>query len=126
MKLKVEDLNFNAHHFEEENFEAFDDIYDAVRNDEIEVDANDIIELCRIFNTPFEEIHPHQYLKIQKITFYVIEKVGKEIGFDKFIQGLTKLPRQHIDEYLKMRREKWLIRFPMKIKIWIAGVAMAV
>lgn len=102
MKFKVEDLEYNAHNFDEENFEEFDDIYDAVMNDEMEVDEDDIIKLCKIFNTPFEEIHPHQYIKIQRITFYIIQKVGEEKGFDKLIQGLNGIPKQYVNEYVKM------------------------
>ena len=107
MKLKVEELNFNAHNFEEENFEEFDDIYDAVMNNEMEVDENDIIKLCRIFYTPFQEIHPHQYIKIQRITFYVIRKVGKEKGFENLIHGLIEMPNQYVDEYLKMFKNSY-------------------
>ena len=107
MKLKVEELDFNAHNFDEENFEEFDDIYDAVMRDEMEVDEKDIIKLCKIFNTPFEEIHPHQYIKIQRITFYVIKKVGEEKGFENLIEGLTEIPKQYVDEYIKMLKNSY-------------------
>ena len=107
MKLNVEDLDFNAHNYEEENFEEFDEIYDAVMKDEFEVSKEDIIKLCEIFSKPFDEVHPHQYIKIQRITFYVIRKVGEETGFDKLIQGLLKIPKQHIDEYLNMLKNSY-------------------
>lgn len=107
MKLNVENLDFNAHNYEEENFEEFDDIYDAVMNNEVEVNEDDIVKLCKIFSEPFKEIHPHQYIKIQRITFYVIRKVGEEKGFDKLIQGLMEIPRQYIDEYLKMLKNSY-------------------
>lgn len=107
MKLNVEDLDFNAHNYEEENFEEFDEIYDAVMKDEVEVSEEDIVKLCKIFCKPFDEVHPHQYIKIQRITFYVIRKVGEETGFDKLIQGLLKIPKQHIDEYLNMLKNSY-------------------
>lgn len=103
MKLMVEELYYNSHNFEEENFERFDYIYESVMKNEInEFESEDIIKLCEIFKTPFNDIHPHQYIKIQRITYHIINKIGIEAGFKKLILGLALIPKKHVDEYLNM------------------------
>lgn len=102
MKLDVEKLGYYAHDIEMESFEEFDDIYDAVMRKEVEVEPEDIIKLCNIFLTPFKEIHPHQYIKICKITFYVIDKIGVKEGFALLVQGLKNMPENHVMDYVKM------------------------
>jgi len=107
MKLDVEKLGYYAHDVEMESFEEFDDIYDAVMRREVEVESGDIIKLCNIFLTPFKEIHPHQYIKICKITFYVIDRIGVETGFALLVQGLKNMPENHMVDYLKMLKNSY-------------------
>lgn len=101
-RLNVSELDFCAHDVEEESFERFDDIYDAVWQKKFLVEGEDILQLCNIFKRPFKEIHPHQYNKICKITFHIIDEIGIEKGFELLIKGLKDMPESHIHEYLWM------------------------
>lgn len=101
-RLNVSELDFCAHDVEEESFERFDDIYDAVWQKKFLVEGEDILQLCNIFKRPFKEIHPHQYNKICKITFHIIDEIGIEKGFELLIKGLKNMPECHVNEYLWM------------------------
>lgn len=101
-KLNVSELDFCAHDVEEESFERLDDIYDSVRQNEMLVEGEDIIRLCNIFKQPFKEKHPHQYTKICKITFHIIDEIGEEKGFEFLIKGLKNMPENHVKNYLGM------------------------
>lgn len=101
-KLNVSELDFCAHDVEEESFERFDDIYDAVRQNKLLVEGEDILQLCDIFKRPFKEIHPHQYNKICKITFHIIDEISIEKGFELLIKGLKNMPESHVKDYLRM------------------------
>ncbi len=101
-KLNVSELDFCAHDVEEESFERFDDIYDAVRQNKFLVEGENILQLCNIFKRPFKEIHPHQYNKICKITFHIIDEIGVEKGFELLIKGLKNMPESHVKDYLWM------------------------
>lgn len=101
-KLNVSELDFYAHDVEEESFERFDDIYDAIRQNKMLVEGEDILQLCDIFKRPFKEMHPHQYNKICKITFHIIDEIGIEKGFELLIKGLKNMPESHVEDYLRM------------------------
>lgn len=119
-RLNVSELDFCAHDVEEESFERFDDIYDAVRQKKFLVEGEDILQLCNIFKRPFKEIHPHQYNKICKITFHIIDEIGIEKGFELLIKGLKDMPESCIHEYLWMLSrsydEKEIALFQDKLK----------
>ena len=119
-KLNVSELDFCAHDVEEESFERFDDIYDAVRQNKLLVEGEDILQLCDIFKRPFKEIHPHQYNKICKIIFYIIDEIGIEKGFELLIKGLKNMPESHVKDYLGMLSrsydEKEVALFQDKLK----------
>lgn len=103
MRLDVKSIEYNSHNFEEENFEDFDEIYDNVMMNNIyEVEEDNIVELCNIFSTPFEEIHPHQYIKIYRMIFFVINKIGIEKGFSKLLCGLEKMDEKYIKDIVNM------------------------
>lgn len=100
MKLDIVKLSYCAHHYEEENFEDFDDIYDSVRMGEVEFEEDDIVKLCDIFTIPFDDIHPQQYIKIVRITFLAIKQIGIDRGLEKLIDGLEKLTQERYKSYL--------------------------
>lgn len=103
MKLDVKSIDYNVHNYEEENFDDFDEIYDSIMMNSIdEVEGNDIIELCKVFCVPFEEIHPHQYIKIYKIMFWIVNRIGIEQGFEMLLKGLELIEERYIKDIINM------------------------
>ncbi len=45
----VDDLIYNMHHFEEENFERFDEIYAEVCSGDFSIEKDAVIRICRNF-----------------------------------------------------------------------------
>ena len=86
--VKAKEVDYVAHHFDEDSFERFEEIYDMVSEGKAYFLLDDITELCRIFEKEFEELEPHQYVKIRKMTYRMIDKYGIEIGFKKLLDGL--------------------------------------
>lgn len=101
--FSVNDVIYNMHHFEEENFLKFDELYDTLKAEKSPVEENAVYDLVKSFDVEFDEIHPHQYIKAQKMTFILIERMGFEEGFSQFIDALNDLENErYIYEYMKM------------------------
>ena len=101
----VDDLIYNMQHFEEENFERFDELYAEVCSGDFFIEKDAVIRICRNFKVPFEEVHPHQYDKAVEITYLIIDKIGKEEGFRQLIEGLSELgeaEKEHVFLYMNM------------------------
>ena len=102
--FSVDELIYNMHHFEEENFERFDELYDEVRAGNLSTEEDAVKKLCLSFAEEFQQIHPHQYVKAVKITFMIIQRMGTEEGFRQLAEGLCGLPAEkesHVHEYIK-------------------------
>ena len=101
----VDEIIYNMQHFEEENFERFDEIYDEVRAGNFTVEDDAVVRLCRSFMEPFDQLHPHQYVKAVKITYNIINKLGLEEGFSQLVEGLSELretEKEYVLLYMKM------------------------
>lgn len=88
MIIKASEVDYVAHHFDEESFERFEEIYDMVCEGKAYFLLEDITELCKIFAKEFEALEPHQYVKIRSMTYLTIDRYGLEIGFQKLLDGL--------------------------------------
>lgn len=102
---KLGEIRELMHNIEEENFKKFDCIYEGIMKGELYFEIEDIIGLCKIFNDDFIEIHPHQYLKVHRMTYKTIERYGFTVGFKKFIEGLHEIidnAEDQVEDYLNM------------------------
>ena len=101
--FSVNDVIYHMHHFEEENFEKFDELYDNLKAEKSPVEEKAVYNLVKSFDVEFDQIHPHQYIKAQKMTFILIERMGYEAGFSEFIDALNDInDERYIYEYMKM------------------------
>lgn len=75
----------------EEGFEKFDEIYDAIKDGSSIFKMEDIKELCLILRKPSENMEPHQFIKIEKMTYLTINEYGIEGGFKELLEGLMLL-----------------------------------
>lgn len=101
----VDEIIYNMHHFEEENFERFDEIYAEVNSGEFTLEKDAVVRICRTFKNPFEQIHPHQYEKAVEMTYLMIDKIGTKEGFRQLIEGLSELgevEKDHVLLYVQM------------------------
>ena len=88
MMINASEVDYVAHHFDEESFERFEDIYELASEGKVCFLLEDITELCKIFAKEFEALKPHQYVKIRRMTYWTINRYGLEIGFQKLLDGL--------------------------------------
>ena len=88
MMIKASEVDYVAHHFDEESFERFEEIYELASEGKVCFLLEDITELCKIFAKEFEALKPHQYVKIRRMTYWTINRYGLEIGFQKLLDGL--------------------------------------
>lgn len=102
MKINVEEIKYNMHHFEEKNFDYIFDVYMNSHLGKIEYVVDDIQGMCKIFKDQFESVFPDEYVKIQKMTYQAINQVGMETGFVELFNGLDELDNQFVSEYLSM------------------------
>lgn len=101
--FSVKDVIYNMHHFEEENFIKFDELYDNLKAEKSPVEEKAVYDLVKSFDLEFDQIHPHQYVKAQKMTFILIERMGFDAGFSEFIDALNDLENErYVYEYMKM------------------------
>lgn len=103
--FSVDEVIYNMHHFEEENFERFDELYDDVRSGNFTAEKDAVKRLCRTFETEFGQIHPHQYHKAVSMTFMIADRMGIEEGFRQLAEGLCGLGEDkgsYVYEYISM------------------------
>jgi len=101
----VNEAVYNMHHFEEENFDRFDELYNEVSSGDFTVEEDAVIRMCRSFKKPFDQIHPHQYEKAVEMTYLMIDKIGPEEGFRQLAEGLSELgeaEKDHVYLYVQM------------------------
>lgn len=120
MKININELKYNMHHFDEKNFDYIFDVYMSSHAGKIDYEVSDIKEMSLIFKDKFESVFPDEYVKIQKMTFHAIDQVGLEVGFGELFDGLCELNNQFVSEYLRMalfsynKEELCLFRDEMK------------
>lgn len=76
---------------EEVDFEKFDVIFESVSKGDVIFSLEDIVSLCKIFTYKFEDMEPHQEIKITKMTFMTIDRYGLNNGLKMLINGLDEI-----------------------------------
>lgn len=74
-------------------------IYFAMRDGNIAVGAEDIVPLCKMFTYEFQDTEPVDEQLIVKMTYYVIDKCGLEIGLQELVKGLMEIYDKSIANY---------------------------
>ena len=103
--FSVDEVIYNMHHFEEENFERFDELYDEVCSGNFTAEKDAVKRLCGTFEEEFGQIHPHQYHKAVSMTFMIADKLGREEGYRQLAEGLCSLGENkssYVYEYISM------------------------
>lgn len=76
-----------------ENFdcEKVGRIYFGIRDGKIITSKENIVPLCEMFTYEFQDTDTVNDQLIIKITFHIIDKCGKETGFQELLKGLIKI-----------------------------------
>ena len=98
---RIEELyNCIENLLQEDGFEEFDDFYDKVENKKIIFNLEDIKKICLIFKEKNNTMEPHNYIDLQRMTFFTIDnyEIGK--GFKELVSGLIEIVDYNLTETL--------------------------
>lgn len=84
-----------------ENFdcEQVGEIYFEMRDGNLLVGEEDIVPMCKMFTYEFHDTEPVNEQLIVKMTFYIIDRCGMEIGLQELVKGLMEIYDKSIADY---------------------------